>query len=69
MVLGELGRFPIKFYISQRMLNYWGKIVTSKESKINVILYHLITKLEKNGCMKKSPWITNIKKLLNDCNM
>ena len=69
MVLGELGRFPIEYHIKQRILNYWGKIITTKDYRFNKILYQLLFKFEKNNIIKKSSWLLFVKKTLNDCKM
>ena len=42
MVLGELGRLPIEFYVKCRMLGFWHKLVTGNQNKISCILYKLM---------------------------
>ena len=69
MVFGDLGRYPVEFFIKQRTLNYWGKIITSMDHKINKILYQLAITLEKKRILKKSDWLLYVKTALNDCNM
>ena len=61
--------YPVEFFIKQRTLNYWGKIITSKDHKINKILYQLAITLEKKRILKKSGWLLYVKTALNDSNM
>ena len=42
MVLGELGRLPMEFYVNCRMLGFWHKLVTGNQNKILCILYKLM---------------------------
>ena len=41
MIYGELGRMPMDCIIKSRALNYWCKLVNSKEDKICRIMYKL----------------------------
>jgi hypothetical protein len=47
MIYGELGRYPLYIDIQQRMVSYWIKLITGKQSKIcsvvNRLMYHLYT--------------------------
>ena len=41
MIYGELGRFPLKYKIYSRIINYWKRNIESKEQKLLVIIYNL----------------------------
>ena len=47
IVFGDLDRYPVEFFIKQRTLNYWGRIIASKDHKISKILYQLAITLKK----------------------
>ncbi|XP_074647723.1 uncharacterized protein LOC141903501 [Tubulanus polymorphus] len=64
-VLAELGRYPMSIEVKRRMVNFWLKTVTGKDSKLNAILYRISLNLyvrEKH----KSPWLLYIKKIFDD---
>ena len=42
MIYGELGRYPLYIDIKQRMVSYWTKPITGKQSKICSVVYILI---------------------------
>ena len=67
MVLGEVGKVPMDVTIKKRVLNYWFKMVSSKNPcKINVVLYKLLVKLDSSDESYKSPWLTYVKNSLNE---
>ena len=68
IVYGELGRMPLELLIKQRMINYWAKIVSSHNAKINKILYSIMFELHQNNRFVW-PWITYIKSTLENCGM
>ena len=68
MVLGELGRYPIKYYVDYRMLCYWYRLVSGDKSKISYIMYNMLYCLDKNGIFN-SGWISAIKQLLTKCEL
>ena len=63
MVYGELGRLPLKFYINNRIISYWVKIVSDKYAKINKLMYNTLYQLyERNDYRNR--WISYIHDLL-----
>ena len=68
IVYGELGRMPVELLIKQRMINYWAKIISSKDMKINKILYRIMFNLHEQKQFEW-PWLTSIKNILNNCGM
>ena len=39
MVYGETGRLPIRYFIDQKMINFWHRVANSNESKLTNIMY------------------------------
>ena len=64
MVYGELGQFPLNIKINSRLLNFWGKLLMGKESKLSCMMYRLLYQLYVKNIFE-SPWITNVKYILN----
>ncbi len=56
MVYREQGITDLQKVIDCKMVNYWARIVNSKESKFSHIMYNLLKHLHDNN-MCKSPWI------------
>ena len=61
MVFGESGRYPISYYINQRMINFWHRIASGKDSKLSYVYYILIRSLHDREM--HSPWLAHIKKV------
>ena len=45
MLYGELGRFPISLIIKQKMITFWGKLVTDTRGKLPLTMYIVQTAL------------------------
>ena len=56
MVLGELGRFSLEKYISNRMINFWCNLEHSGQNKLSGMVYNVL-KLLYNENVYQSPWI------------
>ena len=65
MVYGEFGRFPIAIQIKIRMIKFWAKILTGKNTKISYKLYLLLLYLHKNN-IYSCKWILFIETILQD---
>ena len=64
MVYGELGRYPLEVDIKLRMVSFWGRLLTGKESKLSFISYKLIRfLLEDNADVM---WPKYVKKIFDD---
>lgn len=68
MIYGELGRYPLEIQIKTRIISYWSRILTGKDTKIAKLIYDL------GICMNhevggKIPWYENIKHILNNCGL
>lgn len=59
MVLGELGRFKIEKQVKSRMLNFWARLISSKNTKICIALYHKMKELFDSN-EHKSNWMSYI---------
>ena len=60
MVLGELGRYNLEKYISNRMINFWCSLEHSGENKLSGIIYRVL-KVLYNENVYQSPWLKKIK--------
>ena len=68
MVYGETGRYPLEIDINIRMISYWAKFVTGKQSKLSNILYNLslfLCNLEG----KTFVWLDHIRNIFNNCGL
>ncbi len=46
MIYGELGVLPLNNIICSRVLNYWGRLLSGKDSKFSCIMYKLMYELD-----------------------
>ncbi len=68
MVYGELGAYPLSIHIKCRMLCYWSRMISGKQSKLCYVMYQCLLYLDRIG-LYTSPWVAYVKKLLNDNGM
>ena len=61
--LTELGRYPLEVTIKLRMVGFWTRIVSSKETKLSYILY----KIMRYTPNLHSKWINYVKTIFGDC--
>ena len=62
MLYAELGRYPIEITIKCRMINFWNRIITGKQSKIAHVLYCALRAMPNF----ESKWLKCIKEILCD---
>lgn len=62
MLYAELGRTPIDIAIKARMIGFWYRIVTGKQTKLTYMLYNAI----KNTPNLNSKWLNFIQKIFTD---
>jgi hypothetical protein len=48
MIYGELGLFPIEIDVKLRMISYWARQLTSKETKLSYLSYKILHNLFHN---------------------
>ncbi len=65
MVYGELGIYPLEETIKLRMINYWGNLITGKQSKISAILYNT-SRQNTFSIQPVFKWNEAIKKILDE---
>jgi hypothetical protein len=45
MIYGELGLFPIEINVKLRMISYWARLLTDKETKLSYLSYKILYNL------------------------
>jgi hypothetical protein len=65
MIYAELGRYPLSILVKCRMINFWNRLITGKQSKISYILYKYMLEIPNF----ESKWINGIKSILNETGM
>ncbi len=68
MVYGELGAYPLSIHKKCKMLCYWSRMISGKQSKLCYVMYQCLLYLDRIG-LYTSPWVAYVKKLLNDNGM
>ena len=68
MIYGELGKYPMMKTVECRMLNFWCRIINSKDYKLSKIMYRLLKNMYDNN-LYKSPWLTKIYDALDKCGL
>ena len=68
MVYGELGRYPLLIDVKTRIISYWARLVTGKDSKIAYILYSFV-KLKFAEDSLTLPWLKCVKSILDECGL
>lgn len=48
MIYGELGRYPLEFQVKTRMIAYWSKLLTEKETALFELFYSLAIQLNQD---------------------
>ena len=68
MIYSELGVKPILLDIKSRILSYWSKLVSPDDlhTKLSSKVYEILYLLHKNN-LCKSPYIQNVKCILDSC--
>ena len=56
MIYGEFGRFPLEIQVKTRMIKFWAKILTGKNTKISYKMYELLLYLH-NKDIYSCKWI------------
>ncbi len=65
MVYGELEACLLCIHIKCRMLCYWSRMISGKQSKLYYVMYQCLLYLDRIG-LYTSPWAAYVKKLLNE---
>ena len=67
-VYAELGRMPLEIKIKTKVLFFWSKLVTGKQTKLSYIMYFFLLMLH-NENIYSSEWITFIIDTLYGCGL
>ncbi len=67
-MVGEVGRYPISISIKVRMVVFWYKLITGKETKLSTRMYHILHSLFIQN-KYVSPWLAFIKSILDECGL
>ena len=65
MVYGEFGRHPLSINIQTRMISYWAKILSGKDTKYSKNMYDITFSLNKENQFH-SKWLESIKSILEN---
>lgn len=68
IVLGEVGKLPLKYTIYKRMLSFWIKVTEDCPLKFSNVIYRLMFNLHTSGGVYNFPWFNKIKYILDICN-
>ena len=68
LVYGELGRFPLSVDIKQRMVSYWTKLISGKQTKLCSITYRLMFHLFSTQNVNLQ-WLTYVKGIFDECGL
>ncbi|MCG8034996.1 MAG: hypothetical protein JAZ03_22865 [Candidatus Thiodiazotropha taylori] len=61
MLYAELGRYPVEIIIKSRMIGFWNRLITGKQSKLSFILYQTLYNHDKTF-----KWINYIKSIFTE---
>ena len=65
MIYGELGLFPIEIDVKLRMISYWARLLTGKETKLSYLSYKILYNLFIDENLDFS-WIKHVKHIFDD---
>ena len=68
MVLGELGRYPMQYYIDYKMSCFWFRLISNNRNKFSNIFYKLLYKLHSLELFNDK-WISHINEILFKCEL
>ncbi len=67
-VYGELGTYPFDIDINVKIINYWSRLINGKHEKFSYVIYEYLLHLG-NFELYTSPWIKDIRSILNNCGL
>ncbi len=68
MVYGELGVYPLIIYIKCKIIGYWARMISGKETKLCFVMYRFLLHLDRLG-IYILPWLACIKDICDECGM
>lgn len=63
MIYAELGRYPIELHVKGRMVNFWKRLISGKQTKIAFMLYQKL----RNTPDINSKWIRKMQQIFQEC--
>lgn len=68
MLYGEVGKYKLHNTVAKRMINFWSRLVTGKQTKFSFRLYSLIKSMDESlNTNYSSEWTNKIRYTLNHC--
>ena len=68
IIYGELGMYPLEVSIKCRMINYWLRLITGKNTKLSYVMYTCLLQLYRSG-VYLSPWLEYVRSILIECGL
>lgn len=68
MIYGELGVYTLNIYIKRKMIGYWARMISGKETKLCFVMYRCLLHLDRLG-IYTLPWLACIKNICDECEM
>ena len=65
LLYGELGRYPVLISVKLRMIAFWFRLLTGKQSKLSLLVYNLLLN-DMNNHVYDQKWILFVKSFLDD---
>ena len=65
-IYGELGLYPLEIDIKTRIISYWTKLITGKESKLAAVMFRYLFKLAQETTFR-SRSLDKMKSILDNC--
>ncbi len=65
MVYGELCVYPLNIFIKCKMIAYWARMISGRETKLCFVMYWLLHS-DRSG-IYTSPWLACVKNICNEC--
>ena len=59
LLYGELGRFPVHISVKLRMIAFWFRLLSGKQSKLSLLVYNLL--LNMNNYVYNHKWLLFVK--------
>lgn len=65
MVLGELGRYPLEIIVKQRIVSFWGRLITGAENKYSSLIHSFCFDAhENNKCVLS--WFRGVRNIFDE---
>ena len=61
----NLGRFPVHISVKLRMIAFWFRLLTGKQSKLSLLAYNLLLN-DMNNHVYNHKWLLFVKSILDD---